>query len=221
MYPIYIIGDEKREPQRIEYLNKYFNDLNISPIYFQPTWKDTLSDDERSKFTQETHGRKFKDSEKSLFLNFLYLIEKCLQEKHDYVIIFESDVIFDGNLKEYMNKIFSFLEEFKPHCTSIGSGCDLIDNDVNTEDMTLQYAKKKIVRCMDSQIFSYEGLILFKNYIDNYGVIDEPIDNFLQKYIELSDYTYYWLWPSITLQGSQYGYYNSSIQYLPPQESEK
>jgi hypothetical protein len=211
--PIYIIGSEEREPKQIQYLKEYFKECNLSVTFFQPTWKDSLSISENARFTKETHGRKFKDSEKSVFLNFLYLIEKCIAEGHEHVIIFESDVIFENeNFSNYIENLSHFIESFQPHCLSIGSGCDLIDDDVNTDDMTLQIAKKPIVRCMDSQLFSREGLLLFKNYMDNYGVFDEPIDNFLQKYIELSDFSYYWVWPSITLQGSQYGHYESSIQ---------
>ena len=67
---------------------------------------------------------------------------------------------------------------------------------------------------MDSLIFSKKGLSMILDYMNKYGVFDEPIDNFLEKFIKgsESDFSYYWVWPSITLQGSQYGHYKSSIQ---------
>jgi deoxyadenosine/deoxycytidine kinase len=82
------------------------------------------------------------------------------------------------------------------------------------DDMNYQITRKYIVRCMDSLIFYKKGLSMILDYMNKYGVFDEPIDNFLEKFIKgsESDFSYYWVWPSITLQGSQYGHYKSSIQ---------
>jgi hypothetical protein len=163
-------------------------------------------------FSEETHGRLFKAAEKSVFLNFMYLFEKCLEKHSGYVLILESDVIFEGNLVAYLEGLSQFLKEVSPDCVSIGSGCDLIDDDVDTSNMNFQIARKQIVRCMDSLIFSKRGITAILDYMKGYGLFDEPIDNFLEKFIKGSDFSYYWVWPSITLQGSQYGHYKSSIQ---------
>jgi hypothetical protein len=215
---IYIIGNATREPERIAYLRSYFKDIQVT--YFQPTYMDTLTCDELSRFSEKTHGRLFKASEKSIFLNFMYLFEKCV-DIHDYVLILESDVIFEGDLVKYLEGLNDFLIQISPDCLSIGSGCDLIDDNVNTDDMNYQIARKKIVRCTDSFIFSNKGIRKILDYMKAYGVFDEPIDNFLEKFIKGSDFSYYWVWPSITLQGSQYGHYKSSIQNtedsMPPQ----
>jgi hypothetical protein len=209
---IYIIGSEVREPERMAYLTGYFKGLGLSVTYFQPTYMDTISPGELSLFSEETHGRQFKVAEKSLFLNFMYLFEKCLEEHSGYVLILESDVIFEGDLVAYLEGLSRFLKEASPDCVSIGSGCDLIDDDVDTSDMNFQIVRKKIVRCTDSLIFSKGGIKAILDYMNGYGVFDEPIDNFLEKFIKGSDFSYYWVWPSITLQGSQYGHYKSSIQ---------
>jgi hypothetical protein len=97
---------------------------------------------------------------------------------------------------------------------SIGSGCDLIDDDVNTDDMSLKIAKKQVIRCTDTLLFSYEGIQMILEYIHKCDVFDEPIDTFLEIFIKnnMNTFHYYWVWPSITLQGSQYGYYKSTIQ---------
>ena len=141
----------------------------------------------------------------------MYLFEKCV-DIHDYVLILESDVIFEGDLVKYLEGLTEFLIQISPECLSIGSGCDLIDDDVNTDDMNYQIARKQIVRCMDTLIFSNQGIRKILDYMKAYGIFDEPIDNFLEKFIKGSDFSYYWVWPSITLQGSQYGHYKSSIQ---------
>jgi len=221
---IYVIGDATREPERIAYLESYFKARGLSVTYFQPTYMDNLTSEELGRFSEKTHGRLFKNSEKSLFLNFLYLFEKCVIQD-GYVLILESDVIFEGDIVEYLNGLNDFIREVSPECVSIGSGCDLIDDSVVIEDMNFQIVKKNIVRCTDSLVFSNKGLIMILDYMKNYGLFDEPIDNFLEKFIKESEFSYYWVWPSITIQGSQYGHYKSSIQNTEdstqPQESYK
>ena len=77
----FIISDEKREPERVQYLKGFF-DGKPNITYFQPTYKDTITQEEldiyvKDKWTQ--YGRPLKLSEISLFLNFIYLFEKiCL-----------------------------------------------------------------------------------------------------------------------------------------------
>jgi len=162
---VYVIGDRVREPERITYLDTYFKELGITVTYFQPTYMNTLSPEELARFSKETHGRLFKASEKSVFLNFFYLFEKCVKEHTGYVLIFESDVIFEGNLITYLEGLSKFISGELPEAISIGSGCDLIDDDVNTDDMNFQIARKQIVRCMDSILFSKKGLSMILDYI--------------------------------------------------------
>jgi len=214
MIPIYVIGSETREPAQYTYLQNYFTNHGISVTYFQPTYIDTLTPAELSRFSETTQGNLFKSAEKSLFLNFIYLLETCLKEHDGYVLILESDVIFEGDLVQYLENLKPFLEEKKPHLVSIGSGCDLIDDAVNTDDMSLQIAKKQVIRCTDTLLFSREGIQLVLDYIHSHDIFDEPIDNFLGIFIKkyYTSFDYYWVWPSITLQGSQYGYYKSTIQ---------
>jgi hypothetical protein len=121
--------------------------------------------------------------------------------------------MFEGDLADYLNRLDFFLQTQNPHAVSIGSGCDMIDDNVDTDDTNFQIAKKTIVRCMDTTLFSTDGIRYFVEYCKTYGLFDEPIDNLFQKFLEQnSSYTYYWVWPSITLQGSQNGFYSSSIQ---------
>ena len=219
---IYVIGDATREPERIAYLETYFKARGLNVSYFQQTYMDTLTSEELGRFSEKTNGRMYKASEKSIFLNFLYLFEKCVTQ-HGYVLILESDVIFEGDIIEYLNGLNGFLTELSPDCVSIGSGCDLIDDSVVVEDMSFQISRGQRVRCTDSLVFSKQGITKILDYMKGYGIFDEPIDNFLEKFIKGSEFTYYWVWPSITIQGSQYGYYKSSIQNTEdstqPQES--
>jgi len=208
---IYVIGDEGREPERIAYLKKYFSELNLQVTYFQPTYKDTLTYAELSRFTKNTHKRLFKNSEKSLVLNFLYLFETLEKQDFDYVLILESDIIFSGNLVEYMEGLKEFLKT-NPDGASLGSGCDLIDDSINVDDMSLQITKSNRLRCTDTLLFSKAGSIKIIEFLRDYGAFDEPIDNCIDILLSKNDFKFYWVWPSISIQGSQYGYYASSIQ---------
>ena len=208
---IYVIGDESKEPERIKYLKKYFSELNLQVTYFQPTYKDTLSYAEISRFTKHTHRRLFKNSEKSLVLNFLYLFEALEHQDFDYVLILESDVIFSGNLVEYIESLEEFLKT-NPDGASLGSGCDLIDDTINTDDMSQQITKNTSLRCTDTLLFSKAGSTKLLEYLREYGAFDEPIDNCIDLLLKKEEFNFYWVWPSITVQGSQYGYYSSSIQ---------
>lgn len=220
VHHIYIIGSRAREPERIQYLEDYFSasSVDIPVSYFQPTYKDHLSSDEIQMFftIMPHHHRAFKLSEMSVFLNFYYLFQQVAEKFSDgYVLILESDVRFEGCLAEYLESLTFFLETQHPDGCSLGSGCDLIDDNIDTNDMSLQIAKKPVMRCMDTLLFSVHGIRKLLDYMDKYGRFDEPIDNFIDTYLKnqgKDEFSFYWIWPSITLQGSQYGHYPSTIQ---------
>lgn len=220
IHHIYVIGNKAREQDRIQYLENYFSEAGLadSVSYFQPTYKDTLTEEQIQQFVKVMphHHRPLKLSEISVFLNFYSLFQEITEKYSDgYILILESDVRFEGELIPYLQSLTFFLETQTPDCCSIGSGCDLIDDDVDTEDMSIQVAKKTIVRCMDTLLFSVEGVRKLLRYMDRFGKFDEPIDNFFDTYVKnqgKDEFSFYWIWPSITLQGSQYGYYKSSIQ---------
>lgn len=233
---VYVIGDASREPTRIAYLKSYFESEGLSEhvTYFQPTYKTTLTEADIHKYmpmNQTVSGRQMSLAELSIFLNVFFLFEKILAEwdsdRDQYVCIFESDVVFEGSLTAYLQGISPFLKEIHPDCVSIGSGCDLIHDDINTEDMNFQIYPSTIVRCMDSFLFTYDGIRTFTEYIRNWFAdgksINQPIDNFFETFLKLEDkkepYNQYWVWPSITHQGSEHGDYPSSIQ--PRKESEQ
>jgi len=125
-------------------------------------------------------------------------------------------VRFESDITAYFQQLDYFIKEIEPEFLSIGSGCDLIDDDVNTDDMNFQIYPKKVVRCMDSFLISYTGIIKFISYASGFLSemrYDKPIDNFLQCFFESQNGNpQYWVWPSLTMQGSQNGIYKSSIQ---------
>ncbi len=221
---IIVIGSQEREPERIAYLEGYFKQLGLSATYVQPTWGTTLTADQHEQFLEtlpHSENRPFRDAEKSVFLNFLHVFETIVQEGlQGYSLILESDVLFDGNLIQYCQALTGFLNDVQPEFVSIGSGCDLIEDDVNTEDMNFQIYPHRRVRCMDSYLVSQKGAMKFVEYCRRFpqeGLkFHMPIDNFLEDYFMKRDKEappqQYWVWPSLTQQGSQNGTYNSLIQ---------
>jgi len=218
---IYVIGNKEREPTQLAYLENYFSTSGLTNItYIQPTWKDCLTEHQIQHFVEimDVHNRPLKHSEMSLFLNFLYIFQQIsAAHSSGWFLLLESDVIFEGDLKDYLHRLFSEIQGLDADCISIGSGCDLIDDDVNTDDMSFQIARKYVIRCTDTLLFSYRGLYTLSEYMHSWiqrgEKFNEPIDNFIDIYIKNTPvYRYFWVWPSITLQGSQYGHYPSSIQ---------
>ena len=221
---IYVIADATREPNHIQYLQSTFKEEGLEEYvtYFQPTWKTTLSEDLLVTYcpkNESKHNRPLSLGEISLFINYILLFESILETyDNGYFIIFESDIRFEMNIRPYIEAIQIFLSEKNPDALSIGSGCDIIHDDINTEDMNFQIYPSQKIRCTDSYIFSYNGIQKFISYIYKYlkespnKSIDEPIDNFFQSFLTLVKYDHYWAWPSLTLQGSQNGHYKSSIQ---------
>jgi hypothetical protein len=229
---IYVIGDANREPDRIAYLNRYFESQGLLPYvkFFQPTYKTTLTETDFQTYMPincTVSGRQMSAAELSIFLNVFFLFEKLLREwpsdHTGYVCIFESDVVFEGTLLGYLQILDGFLNDIRPECVSIGSGCDLIHDAVNIDDMNLQIFPTTVVRCMDSFLFSYSGILRFTEYIRTWFAegksINQPVDNFFETFLKRTEldtqsepYKQFWVWPSITHQGSECGVYRSTIQ---------
>lgn len=232
---IYVLGSAQREPDRIKYLHAYFTHERILDIqYRQKTWGTTLSDTDTSLFSKQVHtdagARDFRPSEMSIFLNYIdVLVEfvKCGSgggsDNDTYCMILESDVIFDDtlNFRSYFQALDVFIKNVHPEIVSFGSGCDMVSGEVNTNDMNFQiFPEPTRVRCMDSFLFSYKGAVNFLNYCKNQlaagKLYNLPIDNYLEEYLKTrADETpsvQWWVWPSLTFQGSQNGYYKSTIQ---------
>ena len=222
--PIFIIGDRNREPEHCKYIDSVFSQLGAHVTYFQPTYKDTLTDAEIQTYFSKpnfSNGHPIKRAEMSIWLNHLYLFQHILKSyKSGYFLIFESDVRFEKHPMAYLSALSGVLEQARPDLVSIGSGCDIIHDNVNTSDINFQIFPEVTVRCMDSFLWSYRGIQMFVDYIQWFlkekGYLDQPVDNFLETFIQRTDkpepFLQLWVWPSLTLQGSQYNFYKSTIQ---------
>ena len=133
--------------------------------------------------------------------------------------------------KEYIELYQTYTKKYGPKTAiflMVGSFYELYDiqdsetgeTQANVREIVdylgIQIAPKKVVRCMDSFLISYTGIIKFVSYTSGFLTemrYDKPIDNFLQCYFKSQKGNpQYWVWPSLTMQGSQNGIYKSSIQ---------
>jgi GR25 family glycosyltransferase involved in LPS biosynthesis len=224
--PIFVIGNPQREPDQCTYLDTVFSNLGIqkSVTYFQSTYKDTLTESEIQTYFSKpnfANGRPIKRAEMSIWLNHIYLFQHILKShKSGYFLIFESDVRFEKNPMEYFSALGTLIQEVQPELLSVGSGCDLIHTNVNTEDMNFQIFPECKVRCTDSFLWSYKGIQKFVDYIQwfvkEHTYLNQPIDNFLETFIGRNDkpepFVQLWVWPSLTIQGREYKFYESTIQ---------
>ncbi len=218
---IFVIGNEEREPERCKYLTSYFNENNIQVEWFQPTYSSCLTSEELDTYVSTNwslHNRPLRMSEISLFLNFIYIFKRILSEhKKGHFLILESDVIFYHSLSLYLEKLLPHLETVNADCASIGMGCNLLPPKINHLSSEFQLVKMTKTRCTDALLFSYAGIQKFMKYFDefmeSFGSINEPIDNFFETFFRKDlSYQYIWVYPSICVQGSQTGQYTSSIQ---------
>lgn len=121
---IYIIGSKEREPERIAYLECYFQQQGLSVTFFQPTWGTELSVEQNNQFVEhmDIHGRPLKSSEISVFLNFMYTFQNIsAAHSSGWFLLLESDVIFEGSLAEYLQRLPPHLESLNADCVSLGS----------------------------------------------------------------------------------------------------
>lgn len=218
---IFVIGDEKYEPERIQYLKSYIHTEQIENVtFFQPTFGHTLTQEELTKYVPYNwtqYGRQLRKGEISLFLNFIYIFEKILSEYTEGTfLILESDVIFVDKFKDYLDDMFKQLKEqnVQYDCLSIGSGTDKCKSPTEIRDF--EFKRSMDIRCADSLIFTYAGIQSFYNFIQDFvkagNSLNHPVDNFLEFYFRGNrNYVFMYVSPSLNEQGSHTGRYTNHL----------
>ena len=216
--------DENIEPERYIRLNKELSRNNIQNFMINcslPTYYNTLQNHKlynQIKINNSNYlisnGKELSLREISIFLNFYIHFKRILgYYKEGLFMILESDVICIDNFN-LINNLLERLDFTFNDCISFGSGCNLeIVNDTNSNNIEIY--KNSETRCMDSMIFSYDGIQKFVNYIESKIFttgIDNPIDYFMNEFLKIIPFNMYWTSPSLTYQGSQKGIFISNIQ---------
>ena len=151
-------------------------------------------------------------AEISLFYNQVSVLKDIRKNyKYGYFLICESDVIPTENIT-YFNELLTMLDGNAGKWDIINIGTPytyMIFNDYFIEDFTRESDKfrmirKRVTRCADSFIFSYEGVIKLLNLIETDIDYSLPYDHYMNYILEKypNNIKMYWSIPSFFDQGS-------------------
>jgi hypothetical protein len=221
------IVNEEIEPDRYSRLMNELSKNNI-PSYLidclLPTYYNTLEQLELFKKIKIDHSKYLETNERnislrevSIFLNFYIIFKRIIgYYKEGLFMILESDVLCRDNFY-LLHKLLNNLDLSFNDCISFGSGSNLNLIDHTIVPDTIELYNTSDTRCMDSLIFSYNGIEKFVNYIESKiftSGIDNPIDFFMNDFLKsnTNSFKMFWTSPSLTIQGSQNGTFKSNIQ---------
>jgi hypothetical protein len=222
------IVSEEKERDRYNKMVQQLVDNNFDDFiteYLLPTYYDNMDKKLFNKIKINnskyliSNNREISLREVSIFLNFYIIMKRILgYYRTGIFIIFESDVIFKDNFN-LVHTVISNQKLDNFDCISFGNGENqLIPSWVTeTTSTNIKLYKVNNTRCMDSMIFSYNGIQKFVNYIeskifDSSTGLDNPIDYFMNEFLKEASFNMFWTIPSFTDQGSQTGVYESNIQ---------
>ena len=200
---------------RKTFILKQFEKHNITNYEFIEKYdKDEITD-----YESEIFSLNYKKSTMSLHLKHFY-VYKEIAEKYEHALVLEDDVILCDNFIEIFNKYLTQLPT-DYDMLFIGDGCNLhIPKNVLIPD---KYIYEKCLyptawggngasKCSDSYIISKKCANKLCEYISNLETkINLPIDWWLNEACRHNNFKVYWAEPTIITQGSQNGFFNSTL----------
>jgi GR25 family glycosyltransferase involved in LPS biosynthesis len=157
----------------------------------------------------ENAGRIVTIPELSLYLKHQYCFQKQIEEKYDYILILEDDIILPDNFLEYLN--FCMVEfinhQPKLDCLILGS-CFGFKSQYIQPNKLVHYGPNQLTRCTHSMVFS---LSASNKIIKNLYPINWPIDFKLNEIIIKEKLKVAWSEPSLQ-QASHLNLDKSAIQ---------
>lgn len=153
--------------------------------------------------------RMLKKSELSLAFKHIQIYKRIVENNIKNALILEDDVILINNFV----KNFNFYLENNPkdwNIIFIGSGCDLrIPLEKRQKNVTAYLKDHPAGKCTDSYIINLETA---KNILNSINKITLPIDFELNYLMWMNKCKVFWWEPALVMQGSQCGFFNSTIQ---------
>ena len=153
-------------------------------------------------------------------LSHLYAIKHMIHTNVEYGLVLEDDVILHSNFFESFDYYFEntpsdfdiiFLgSSYSPQILD-SVGCENDKPEINVQNGVLVYEKFRNpkTRCVDAYILSNFACKKLNNVINE---ISLPYDFDLAYFIKQLNLKVYWWEPGLVSQGSQTGYYSSSIR---------
>lgn len=168
-----------------------------------------------AKFGVKNH-RILRKSEAELTLQHFECYRRIFEQNLDMAVIFEDDVIFKNHFVKRFNQ---YLEELPSSFDVLyfGKGCGHHRSPMSILDFFNNLSGKKYLfknrecrsRFTDSYVVSHAAAgKFFQKGLPFHLPIDWEL-NYLQSWLDME---IYWAEPTLTFQGSKYGYYKSSLK---------
>lgn len=219
---IFCISSKEFEPERYNRLIELTNSLKLSTEFIQPTYKHRISEEIYTKYVKtddifNLRSSPLKKAELSISLNFLHIFQHIRKNyRKGNFLILESDIYLYGDISN-IDKIINTLNEHNMIWDCVHIGFDK-SNDLNTFDFikdSIGIKRKFNPRCLDSMIWTYNGIIKFLNYLEKEIQLDFsiPFDYIIWNFFKAhNDFYFYWCNNEVFIQGSNSGIEASTIQ---------
>jgi len=213
----------------------------ICPTYKQTITDETLNKHVKENIIKRFRVSGMKKAEISLFLNYKAVLEHIYKNYSDGIFfIFESDVLIMKDNIDELDKFINCVYDKRDNWDLIHIGSDLENNqyftkpycdcplpyrnkithlpdsyieDITNENDTFRLIRKFHTRCTDSFLWNYSGIVKYLNYLNNNPIYDAPMDYYMTNFFEnTSDFKHYWSMNTFFIQGSNFGFEESTIQ---------
>jgi len=230
---IYIVHwNELKE--RKKYLDEQFSDYNPFWIEFYDRYtvseelvnkvykKDEFLWNNRVKSLYNTppEYRDLRLSEVCNSLSHMYAVIDMLEHDINYGLVLEDDVILKNDFFDKFDKYFDKTpKDFDIIFLGSSFSIEILDNvgcenykpeiNVNPDIFVYEKFRNPKTRCVDAYIMTKSACEKLKIYSESFSL---PYDFDLAYFIKELDLKVYWWEPGLVFQGSQVGYYSSSIR---------
>jgi GR25 family glycosyltransferase involved in LPS biosynthesis len=211
---IFVIHYDKlidRKQKIINQMKKY----NLNFEFISNHGKENLTQEDKNMF------RNLSDGEMSVALHHIECFKRIVSESHECALVLEDDIVLCDNFIYFLNLYIKNLPQ-NWDMLFIGDGCGLhIDKKILRKNQYI-YKKDNInfgnpnegaTRCLDSYIINKKAteIIVEKLKLPNYTIC-VPADFWMNCVIRNNRFNVYWAEPTIVTQGSEKGFYKSSLR---------
>lgn len=200
---IYVIVDKDKEPERFQYIDKWMNEnLIVNKKYLMHCYKDTLTEEDAKRYYKHNphmfwkkfcinyfhknintrEARRLSDSEISLVINHIKVLEDIVKNGYKSALILESDAVFEKDFIKKWNE--EYVEQLPDNwdVVILGAGNDnhtkmkeaFTTPITKTEGKRIYYNPRFMMKCTEATLFTnsaakriLEGIIPFHSPIDH------------------------------------------------------
>lgn len=208
----YFIVSNEHEPSKYQYIQnfikEYLQDNTTTSCYL---WGNQITYQHRSKFSYT-----MSNSVISLILNYIQVFKEIANTKPkdtDNFLIMESDSLISTEFFETIHKTFTTINEHKIQYDyiDISNGMGYFPDRFGYTNRDGLFLCTKM-RCAGAIIYTYKFIRLVLDYFTKTTEITNAIDEIYNILIDKHNLIVYWTYPSVVIQGSQYGIMNSVVQ---------